>query len=384
MNWSALSGLYKSADGDGGVVIDGSVPVLPGLTSIEVSPSAPVIGVGFTQPFTATGSFSDGTQKDVTNNVVWTSSDPTIAVINSDGLASGISSGLANIFAANANTNGQSTLQVTGASLSSVTVSPASASIAMGTKQQFSAMGVYSDGTMVDLTSALTWLSSNTNIATVSNTVGTQGVAKGVAVGTTTISVPNSSSAMLEVKAVTLSSIVVTPVNAAIAEGTMIQIKAVGTFTDNSTQDLTTQVAWTVSPSGSASFGAAVGAEGRCTAGSSAGTINVSAAFNGAMGSTSLTVTAATLTSITITNHQTNTNTCMMSAKGIFSDASTQDLTKQVVWTYSNPNHVGSLYFSSVVGQEGVAYASGFTLATITASLLGVTGSIMTSCGQFN
>ena len=50
------------------------------LTSIAISPANPPnLKVSFTQNFTATGTYSDGSTADVSSLVTWNSSDPTIA-----------------------------------------------------------------------------------------------------------------------------------------------------------------------------------------------------------------------------------------------------------------------------------------------------------------
>jgi hypothetical protein len=71
--------------------------------------------------------------------------------------------------------------------LSSITVTPANASIAAGSTVQFTATGYYSDNSTQDLTTLATWSSSNTAVATISNTAGSQGLASGVAAGAATI-----------------------------------------------------------------------------------------------------------------------------------------------------------------------------------------------------
>lgn len=53
------------------------------------------------------------------------------------------------------------------ATLISVTLTPLTPSLARGSTQQFTALGSYSDGTTVDISSQLTWTSSNTAVATV-------------------------------------------------------------------------------------------------------------------------------------------------------------------------------------------------------------------------
>ncbi len=68
-------------------------------------------------------------------------------------------------------------------SLSSLAVTPASPSVPTGTPQQFTATGTYADGSTQNLTSAVAWTSSNTNVATIT----AAGLATTVSLGTTTI-----------------------------------------------------------------------------------------------------------------------------------------------------------------------------------------------------
>ena len=67
--------------------------------------------------------------------------------------------------------------------LSSIAVTPASPSIVSGVTQQFAATGTYSDGSTQNLTSSVTWTSSNTAVAT----INTSGLATAVSAGNTTI-----------------------------------------------------------------------------------------------------------------------------------------------------------------------------------------------------
>jgi trimeric autotransporter adhesin len=82
------------------------------LTSIAVTPSNPAIGVGRTQQFAATGTYSNNTTSVITNSVTWTSSDTAIATINSRGLATGVSVGNATITATSGQASGNTTLTV--------------------------------------------------------------------------------------------------------------------------------------------------------------------------------------------------------------------------------------------------------------------------------
>src|SRR5262249_32916549 len=68
--------------------------------------------------------------------------------------------------------------------LSSIAVTPSNPTVTVGGTQQFTATGTYSDGSTQNLTSQVTWASSNTAAATINSS----GLATAVAVGTTTIS----------------------------------------------------------------------------------------------------------------------------------------------------------------------------------------------------
>ncbi|HET8637700.1 MAG TPA: Ig-like domain-containing protein, partial [Acidobacteriaceae bacterium] len=54
-------------------------PNSPSLSSIAVTPATPSIAVGATQQFTATGTYTDGSEKNITASVIWTSSTASTA-----------------------------------------------------------------------------------------------------------------------------------------------------------------------------------------------------------------------------------------------------------------------------------------------------------------
>src|SRR6185369_10064344 len=100
---------------------------------------------------------------------------------------------------------------------------------------------------------------------------------------------------VLTVTAATLQSIAVTPANPSLAKGLTQQFTATGTFSDNSTEDLTAQVTWASATPATAT----IDSSGLATA-IALGTSTISATLGGVTGSTVLTVTAATLQSIAV------------------------------------------------------------------------------------
>jgi uncharacterized protein YjdB len=80
------------------------------VTAISVTPPTASLPVGATQQFTATGTFSDGSQGNITSSATWTSSDVTVVSISAVGIATGVDEGPATIQAAVGTINGSASL----------------------------------------------------------------------------------------------------------------------------------------------------------------------------------------------------------------------------------------------------------------------------------
>jgi hypothetical protein len=124
-------------------------------------------------PFTAWGIFGSA-QLNLTASANWTSSNGAVATIGNgaanSGIASGASVGNTTISASFGGQTGTATLNVTNATLVSIAVSPSSATIPLGSSQQFTATGTFSDKSTVVITNQVTWSSSEPNIAVVKST----------------------------------------------------------------------------------------------------------------------------------------------------------------------------------------------------------------------
>ena len=157
------------------------------LESIFISPSSATIATSTKQQFTATGSYSDGSTRNLNYYVTWTSSDYNVATVSNIGGASGVATGVSPgnvvIGAMIGSVVGAADLTVTNATLTEITISPQSSNISTGTNQNFRAMGTFSDGTVQNITSSVTWSSSDPAVATI-NSAGT---AASVSAGTSTI-----------------------------------------------------------------------------------------------------------------------------------------------------------------------------------------------------
>jgi uncharacterized protein YjdB len=137
--------------------------------------------------------------------------------------------------------------------LTTITVTPETPSVTVGSTQQMIATGTYSDSSTKNLTSPATWSSSETDTASVSSA----GLVTGVAAGTATITATSGSISGATTVSVTyanLKSIEVTPTNASITSGETQAFVATATLDDGSTAVITDGVTWTSSNTSAATI----------------------------------------------------------------------------------------------------------------------------------
>ena len=351
------------------------------LVSIHVTPVNPNAALGTSTQFTATGIFSDDSAQDLTSQVTWSSSAGSVAAVSnaadSRGLATSFEMGSTAISATLDSVTGSTDLTVTSAVLVSIQVTPTNPGLAKGTTRQFTATGIYSDHSTQDLTKQVTWSTSNTSVASVSNAAGSNGLATALAVGTAEVGATLgyvSGTTTLDVTAATLVAIEVNPADTSIAKGTTRQFAATGIYTDASTQDLTKQVTWNSSNIAVASISNAAGSNGLASA-LGVGPATISATLGTVSGTTTLGVTAATLVSIQVDPADSVISmdiTVEFTATGIYSDNSTQDLTQKVTWK-SSDDRAASI--SNADDSRGLATPTGVGSSTIYTILGDVWGS---------
>lgn len=173
------------------------------LSSIQVSPATQSVAVAGVTQFSAMGTYTrSGHQtitKDITSQVTWSSSDIGVATINSSGAATGVSAGSTSISASMNGSAGMVTntaaLTVTGGTggggkspgivdVTALSVIPSSQTVSsINETSQFIAIGTTSQGPSVDLTTQVTWGSSDQSVATIS----ASGLATALKSGTTTM-----------------------------------------------------------------------------------------------------------------------------------------------------------------------------------------------------
>jgi len=199
----------------------------PRVVSLSLLPTASSpIGIPFL--YRAMATFDDGTVQDVTREVVWESDNPSVITISNHSETSGKVTALAQgDCRVTANINGisaSSLFKSSPAVLSSISISPLE-SLALGLNNQFKANGIFSDGSMKDITSEAVWgISGSGEISNISS-----GLFSARSLGSSKISVSFlgiTSSTEIKVTPARLTSISITPQNLTLPKGLQSQFTA--------------------------------------------------------------------------------------------------------------------------------------------------------------
>jgi trimeric autotransporter adhesin len=306
---------------------------IPTLSSITIKLTTAVnLAMGSRQQLTAIGTYSNGSSSDITYQVTWRSSDISKATISSTGLATGVASGTTDITASMVGiTSPNITLMVGATTLSSITITPEKPlNLAVHTAQQFTATGIYSDGSNSDITSQATWTSSAATTAIFHY----PGLASGVTPGSTNITASLSG---VTSSAVTLTVVTATELSSTTSTATP---KTTATTTTSATK-ATTKPTYTTTPTSTTKPKLS-----------------------------SITVTANQIAGFTSTYLRVGLSQ-QYTATGTYSNGSTADITSQVTWKSSSTT-------IATISSSGVAIGIAAGTTDITASMSGITSSALT------
>ena len=363
---ATISGSFNGADSnDVAVTIESGEPPEKVVTSLQLSPGVVSIANGTQAQYSLIAIYEDGTSEDVTSLATWTSTNTSVATVNSDGIATGLSVGATTVKGTYLGVDSNdSALTINAAAINSIQVSPGAVTAANGTTRQFVATGAFSDGSTQDLSSQVTWTSSNPSVASIDG----NGAASATQVGSTTISAAlagtTSNGAALTVTNATLSLLQISPASNSIAKGVVQSYTATAVFSDGSNQDVTQLVNWQSSNTNAATININGDALGR-----NLGTTTITANYLGSNSNqATLEVTSATILSIQVSPGAltiasgTSSN---FTANAVLSDGSNVDISNQVTWITSNPT-------VATIGATGLAQGNSVGTAIITARQQGV------------
>ena len=217
--------------------------------------------------------------------VTWSSSNPSVASVNTGGFVTSSAAGSATITAASEGKSGTAAITVTSVPVASVTVSPASATVVAGQTVQLTATPKDVNGN--PLTGrTITWSSSNTSVAT----VNASGLVSGVVAGSATITATSegqSGTAAITVTSVPVAAVTVSPATASVQAGQAVQLTA--TPKDANGNPLAGR---TITWSSSNTSVATVSSSG-LVSGVVAGSATITATSEGQSGTSAVTVTGA-------------------------------------------------------------------------------------------
>lgn len=248
------------------------------LTSIEVSPAAPTLHINTEKTFKAYGTFSDGTDsyiQDISDTVIWRSSDTSIAVISNGNDTAGKTTlradGETTITATHSDVSGSTTLTVMPSSyaITGVTVTPSGPTMGYGTFLQMTATASFSNGSdsfSQDVTESAVWSSGAFGNANVSNEEEREGIVTGISSATTAVITAEldgtSGNSTVSVVALSgISAITVTKASNVSSDGTY-QLTATADYS-GSTQNVTESGTWTTSRPEVASVSNVPGSKGK-------------------------------------------------------------------------------------------------------------------------
>jgi YD repeat-containing protein len=175
--------------------------------------------------------------------------------------------------------------------LVSITLSPAGSSMVAGGAQQFTAMGTYQGGTVANITSSVTWSSSSTSIATISNAgLATAGSVSGSTTITATLGSVHGSTS-LAVTTVAGLKVTAPGSTSCVGVGTTFQLSALSAYSNDTTADVTASANWSSSNPSVATVSNAAGSQGLATA-LAGGVTTITATYGGSTASVPLTVSS--------------------------------------------------------------------------------------------
>jgi hypothetical protein len=345
--------------------ISGALPLTvtaAALDALTLAPVAPSVALGLTVQLTAQGTFSDGSTAAVTSGLTWSVGDGLVASVV-DGLVTTLSQGQTTVTATSGSVQASVTLQVGPPALTSIALTPSMGFTLEKTQTQtVTAQGTLSNGQTLDVTSTATWSSTAPLVASVSAT----GLVTALTPGTSSITATQggvSRSVGVTVNRPALASLAVTPVAPRVTRGGTLAFTATATYVDLSTEVVTSLVTWRSSNGAFATISSAGVASGVAE-----GSVTITATWNGQSDSTTLTIDAPTIVSITVSGPGAlaRDTSVKLIATGTLANSTTVDVTDQVTWASASPATVA---FSNLVGVFGLAQGRAVGDSTVTATL---------------
>ncbi len=232
---------------------------IPG--ELIVNPVSARAVVGDTQQYTAQLVLDNGLRDDVTDSVVWTSTDTAVAAVGSTGLAFAERPGNARIVATLQvgdgilEDSGELIVEPGDLTIEQIIVDPIVSQVLVNDTQSYSARARLSDGSTIDVTGAVDWSSSDSGVAQIDQAGNALGISPGVVeirarFNGRSLSEDLVGTAVLTVKAnANVTNLVVSPSSQNTVEGSSVFYTATAILSDGTSVVVTEDASWQVDDS---------------------------------------------------------------------------------------------------------------------------------------
>lgn len=335
------------------------------LQRLELSPAAASLAVGTELTLRATGLYSDGSRRDLSDSVAWRSDNTAALSVAANGRIHALSAARTHIRASLDGRDAEVSVEVTAATLQRLDIEPAGLRLAKGTQRPLNVFGLFSDGSRQALGDQVAWDSLAPTLFSISST----GYLTALAVGSGVLQAGFgglSTQIDITISDADLTTLRVTPASIELPAGSEIMLRVDGLYSDGSQQDLSAQVSWQIDVAAVASLDAGM------LRGLASGNATLRADVGGLSIETPVRVTDAVLSRLELDLGDTDLPTGLsrpLRALGHFSNGSLRDLTAQVIWRSSDDTR---LAIANAAGLEGLATALAPGSVTVGAALDGI------------
>ncbi|MBK9519727.1 MAG: Ig-like domain-containing protein [Anaeromyxobacter sp.] len=327
------------------------------LQQLQIAPVVTEVTENLQAEVVATAIYSDGSRRDVTAEVAWSSQDEQVATTPGAGRVQAGAPGSTYLIAQLDGLQTTARVDVAAATLLSLQVSTAQAAVPAGLSAQAQALGTFSDGSVRDVTASVVWAASSRAVS-----IQAGGELRALAPGLVELRAyvgDVTGSAQVEVTAAAVVSLSLEGV-ARLAAGLATPVRLIATFTDGSVADVSAQATFEIANADVARM------EDLHTLHTlRAGYTELRASFGGQTTSVAVGVSAAVLSSLEIsasTPAIRRGDLVLYTATGTFSDGAQADLTAQVTWTTADP--LVAVVSNSIRAGAVLALAAGSTSIT--------------------
>ena len=200
-----------------------------------------------------TGTFSNGSSRDITSGLTWSVANTNFATVDTPTgsrlRVNALAPGATTITAQSGSHSLLTKLTVNAPALKTFTIAPSSLDLIAGTSGRLTATATFNDGTTQDVTASTAWSSNAPDIAAVGPAVPSGERINGVAAGNATITATfdgQNLKAPVTVRTRTLATLTIAPTGTTtVAIGNQATFKATAGYSDGTTMDVTEDATWT-------------------------------------------------------------------------------------------------------------------------------------------